>query len=239
MTSAIETTVSETYTAEEPPTLTATRTPAKSGVGSRKAIVTSLLTDLVAPLGLFYGLRAGGVSQWWSLLISSVGPAAVVVHRFITRRQVEWFALFIMSVIALGLVLSALTGDPRTMLIRDAWSGMLMGLAGIWMLASVISGRRPVLMTLIRSFVITKSGPEGYAAWDARWDNDPAFRHGVRVVTTMWGLATILNAVVNLTLAYALPIDAAPAAMHLTWPVILVPTLLFHVRYTKTKNLRA
>lgn len=163
----------------------------------------------------------------------------MVVHHFIARRQIEWFALSIMSVIALGLVLSALTGDPRTMLVRDAWSGMLLGLAGVWMLASVMSGRRPVVMTMIRSFVITKSGPEGYAAWAVRWDEDPEFRHGIRVVTTVWGLATVLNAVVTLVLAYTMPIDAAPAVLNLTWPVILVPTLLFHLRYPKAENLRA
>ncbi|HEY3687965.1 MAG TPA: VC0807 family protein [Streptosporangiaceae bacterium] len=204
----------------------------------RKAIVLSLLTDLVLPLGVFYGLRLAGVAQWWALLLSAVVPVAVIVHRLISRRQLEYFALFILTAVAVGLVLSALTGDPRLMLVRDAWSGMLIGLAGVWFLGSVVVGR-PALMTVFRSFVITKVGAEGAAQWAARWEHDAAFRHGLRVLTIVWGVATVLNAVVNLAFAYTLPVDAAPAAMHLVWPVIVVPMVLFHVIYTKRRNLRA
>jgi len=219
-----------------PPTSTRTPEPVAAG---RKAIVTSLLADLVAPLAVFYGLRVAGVDQWWALLLSAVVPVLVVVYRFVSRRRVEYFALFILTVVALGLVLSALTGDPRTMLIRDAWAGMLGGLAGVWMLVSVLPGRRPALMLLFHGFAIAKAGPRGAADWEARWDDDADFRHGVRVLTATWGAAGLLNAGANLIFAYAVPIDLAPAAMHLAWPVIAVPLGLFHIVYTKRKNLRA
>ncbi|MCP2341359.1 VC0807 family protein [Actinomadura rupiterrae] len=210
----------------------------QQGAG-RKAVLLSLVTDLIAPLAVFYGLRAAGVDQWWALLGSAVVPLAVVVHRLVTTRRVEWFALFVLTVFALGLVLSALTGDPRTMLVRDAWAGMIGGLAGVWMLGSVLSGRRPALMLLFRNFVIAKVGPQGAAAWDARWDREPDFRHGIRVLTALWGLAGLLNALLNLAFAYVLPLDAAPAAMHAVWPALAVPLGVFHLVYTKRKNLRA
>lgn len=204
----------------------------------RKAVLGTVLTDLVLPLAVFYGLRAAGVDQWWSLLLSAIVPAVIVVQRFVRRRQVEYFALFVLSLVALGLVLSVLTHDPRTMLVRDAWVGMAGGLAAVWMLGSVVRGR-PALMVLFRSFVLTKAGPDGLRTWEARWDDDPAFRHGLRVLTTVWGLAGLLNAFANLAFAYALPIDDAPAAMHLVWPVIAVPLTIFHVVYTKRRDLRA
>lgn len=203
----------------------------------RKAIFWSLCTDLVLPLGVFYGLRAAGVGQWWALLLSAVVPVAVIVQRFVSRRQVEYFALFILSALGVGLVLSALTGDPRLMLVRDAWAGMLIGLTGVWFLGSVVAGR-PALMTVFRGFVITKVGADGAAQWAARWEHDARFRHGLRVLTIVWGVATVLNAVVNLAFAYTMPIDAAPLAMHLVWPVIVVPVGLFHLVYTKRRDLR-
>lgn len=231
----------KTLTLEERRPMTQTRQETRkppAGTG-RKAILMSLFTDLVAPLAAFYGLRAAGVGQWWALLGSAAVPLAVVVHRFLASRRVEYFALFIVTVFALGLVLSALTGDPRTMLVRDAWVGMILGLTGVWLLASVLSGGRPALMLLFRNFVIAKVGPQGAAAWDARWDDEPDFRRGVRVLTVLWGLAGVLNAVVNLVFAYVLPLDVAPAAMHSVWPAIAVPLGVVHLVYTKRKNLRA
>lgn len=205
----------------------------------RAAIIRSLFIDIACPLLVYYGLRLGGVEQRWALLASAVVPAAAIVYRLVYRRQVDYTALFILTLIALGVILAALSGDPRTMLVRDAWSGMLGGLIGIWMLGSVITGRRPALMVLFRGFLIAKAGVDGAAAWEARWDTEADFRFGVRLLTVAWGVATLLNAVVSLAFAYLLPIDVAPLALSLTWPVILAPLLVFHIVYTKRKNLRA
>ncbi|NUR70856.1 MAG: hypothetical protein HOU81_08540 [Hamadaea sp.] len=209
-----------------------------SAATSRRAIISSLLTDLVAPLAVYYGARLLGVSQWGALLVSAVIPIGVVVQRFVRRRQVEYFALFVITVFALGAVLSALTGDPRTMLVREAWIGMVGGLAGAWLLGSLLRGR-PALMVVFRSFVLAKSGPDGLRTWAARWDHEPGFRHGLRVLTAVWGIALLLTAVLQVLFAYALPLDVAPAAMNFTWPVIAVPLFVFHLAYTKRHNLRA
>lgn len=205
---------------------------------SRRTMFANLALDLIAPLLVFYGLRASGVSQWWSLLLSAVVPAAVVVMRWVRSRQVEFFAVFILSVVALGLVLAALTSDPRTMLVRDSWTGMLGGLIGVWLLASVFYGK-PALMYLFRGIVVAKVGVEGHRTWESRWDDEPEFRHGIRVMTVVYGLAALLNACVDLATAYLLPIDLAPAVLNFSWPVIAVPLLAFHLIYLKKKNLAA
>ncbi|WP_224282179.1 VC0807 family protein [Streptomyces sp. LS1784] len=204
----------------------------------RTAVLLPLLIDLGLPLAVFYGLRTAGVEQWWSLLWSAAVPAVTVVVRLVRTRRVDFLALLILSMITLGLVLSALTGDARTLLIREAWTGMLGGLLGIWLLASVGYGR-PALMLVFRSFVRAKAGEEGLRAWEERWEQDPAFRHGARVLTAVWGTASLLNALAQLAFAYLLPIDAAPAAMNLSWPVIAAPLFVFHLVYTKRHGLRA
>jgi hypothetical protein len=205
---------------------------------SRFALLLPMIIDFGLPLVVFYGLRAAGVDQWWSLLLSAVAPAAVVVVRFVRSRRVDYLALFVLSVVALSVGISAMTGDPRTMLIRDAWGGLLGGLIGIWLLASVRFGR-PALMYLIRAFVLTKVGPDGLRSWENRWHTDPAFRHGLRVITFVWGCASVVNVVVTLLAAYLLPLDLAPAVLNVSWPVVLAPTLIFHLYYTKKADLRA
>ena len=94
-------------------------------------------------------------------------------------------------------------------------------------------------MYLIRAFVLTKVGPEGLRAWENRWETDKRFRHGLRVITLVWGCAGLLNTIVTLLAAYLLPLDLAPAVLNVSWPVIVAPTLIFHLYYTKKRDLRA
>jgi hypothetical protein len=212
--------------------------PAPVRAANRTTLFVSMFVDFALPLIVFYALRAAGVDQWWSLLLSGVVPAVVVIAKFVRTRTVDFLALFVLSVVALSLGISAMTGDARTMLIRDAWGGLIGGLIGVWLLVSVWVGR-PALMAMFRAFVLAKVGPGGLHAWESRWDTDSDFRHGLRLLTFVWGCATLLNVIVTLLAAYLLPLDLAPAALTASWPVILVPTLLFHLYYTKTRDLRA
>jgi hypothetical protein len=68
---------------------------------------------------------------------------------------------------------------------------------------------------------------------------DRNFRHGMRVLTFVWGCAGLLNVIVTLAAAYLLPLDLAPGVLNASWPVIVVPTFLFHLYYTKKWDLRA
>jgi hypothetical protein len=197
-----------------------------------------MLLDFGLPLIVYYGLRSAGVGQWWSLLLSGVVPAVMVAIKLIRTRTVDFIAIFVLSVVALSLGISAMTGDARTMLIRDAWVGLLGGLLGVWLLGSVWIGR-PAPMVIMRGFVLAKVGPEGLRAWEAKWETNDQFRRGLRLITFVWGCATLLNLLVTLAAAYLLPLDVAPAVLNASWPVIVVPTALFHLYYTKKANLRA
>jgi hypothetical protein len=204
----------------------------------RSALLVQMLIDFALPLVVFYGLRAAGVDQWWSLLLSAVVPVVMVVVRFVRGRTVDYLALFVLTVVALSLGVSAMTGDARTMLIRDAWGGLFGGLIAVWLLASVWVGR-PAPMYIFRAFVLAKVGPDGLRAWESKWDDNQRFRHGMRVLTFVWGCAGLLNVVVTLFAAYLLPLDLAPAVLNACWPVIVVPTGAFHLYYTKKRDLRA
>jgi hypothetical protein len=205
---------------------------------SRTSLLIQMVVDFGLPLIVFYGLRAAGVDQWWALLFSGVVPMITVTIKFVRTRTVDYLALFVLSIVVLSVGISALTGDARTMLIRDAWGGLIAGLVSVWLLASVWVGR-PALLYLFRAFVIAKVGAEGQRAWESKWDTDATFRHGLRVLTFVWGCAGVLNVLVTLFAAYLLPLDLAPAVLNASWPVIVVPTGLFHLYYTKKADLRA
>jgi hypothetical protein len=217
---------------------TADTRPRTATTPTRRSLILHMFVDFGLPIIAYYGLRAFGVDQWWALLLSGVIPVLAVIDKFVRTRAVDFVALFVVSIVALSLGVSAMTGDARTMLVRDAWAGLLGGLLGVWLLGSVFVGR-PALMALIRSFVLAKVGPDGLRAWESKWDTDPKFRYALRVLTVVWGCASLLNCVVTLFAAYLLPLDLAPAVLNASWPVILVPTLVFHFYYTKKRDLRA
>jgi hypothetical protein len=204
----------------------------------RLAPLIPIVIDLIVPLLVLYGLRAVGASLWQALVASSIVPIVVVAARFARRRVIDYAALFVLALMVFGIVLSLLTGDPRALLIRDSWIWMLVGVAGLWMLASVLYGR-PALMVVFRSFVLTKVGPDGLRQWESRWDSDAEFRHGLRTLTVVWGVATVLNAVLHVIGAFVLPLDIAPLVLNIIWPVIAAPLTTFHFVYTKRKDLRA
>ena len=56
--------------------------------------VLYFLADLVFPTALYYGLRAGGVGIYLTLVISSLAPAAVGVYRLVRERRVDGLALY-------------------------------------------------------------------------------------------------------------------------------------------------
>jgi hypothetical protein len=205
---------------------------------NRAALLIPMAVDFGLPLIVFYGLRAAGVDQWWSLLLSGVVPVVAVIVRFVRRRTVDFLALFVLSVVALSLGVSAMTGDARTMLIRDAWGGLLGGLIAVWLLASVWIGR-PAPLYLYRAFVLAKVGPDGLRAWESKWDTNRDFRYGLRVLTFVWGCAGLLNVAVTLAAAYLLPLDLATGVLNVSWPIIVAPTLAWHLYYTKKWELRA
>lgn len=59
------------------------------------------------------------------------------------------------------------------------------------------------------------------------------------MLTFVWGCVGLLNVIVTLVGAYLLPLDLAPAVLNASWPVLAVPTLVFHLYYSKKWELRA
>ncbi|MFI6996886.1 VC0807 family protein [Nocardia sp. NPDC050175] len=218
-----------------PQVLTAERTPEQKRAAVRRHLLRQLIVDLVLPLGGYYALRAAGVNPWLALIAPSLLIAGIVAYHAIRERRVEAFALFTLSMIVVGTLMTLVTGDPRTLLVRDSW---IFGVLGLWMLGSLLT-QRPFMRTASRALVTAKIGEEGYRRWDARWDNDSRFRSNLRVLTAVWGTAFTLDAVVRVLLAYTLPIDAIPLVSTLQWLVVLGAVLVFHNIYVTKHGLKA
>jgi hypothetical protein len=190
---------------------------------------------VAVPLVGYYVLRGFGLSPWLSLVLGGALVLPSVVYSVRQQRKVSMLTVFTLSLLVIGTLMSLITGNPRLLLVREAWIFILLG---VWVLATVPT-RRPFMMIAGRSVVIAKVGYAGLLAYEARWDAEAAFRRAARILTAAWGLAFALDALIQVALAYTLPIDLVPAVSTAQWLVVLGCTLLFHIVYTKRKDLRA
>lgn len=180
-----------------------------------RELVLSLLVNAVAPIAVFYGLRAAGVDQWLALMLGLVAPALKTVHSVVTQRRVDMLAGLVMTALLLSVGLSFLTGSPRTLLARDGW---ITGVVGIWILLT-LARPTPYYLFALRTFTsgIVREQIE------IGWRDTPAFRRVVRGCTIIWSSALVLDAASTVVIAYTLPIDHVPliGALKLVGLIIL------------------
>lgn len=169
-----------------------------------RARLVVLLLDVIAPLALFYGLRACGVNQWAALILSGLLPTAVLVHRLVRERRVETLSLVTLSILVCGTVVGLLTGDPRLLLARESY---LTGLLGLWILGTLVTARPFLLQATLPLLP-----PATARSWNERWQSDALFRRVVRTMTLAWGGAFLVDAAARVVMAYTLPVDVVPVA---------------------------
>ncbi|KNB52575.1 VC0807 family protein [Streptomyces caatingaensis] len=201
----------------------------------RRRLALQLVFELALPLGGFYGLQALGVGQWAALLVGSLLAVPWVVHGMIKRRRVEAMAVFTLVLMAVGALMTLVTGDARVLLIRDSW---LFGLIGLWILGTLPT-RRPFVLALSQAVVTARVGEEGRRTWLSQWDGDGVFRRRLRVLTAVWGLGFTLDAGVRVVLATTLPVGWVPLVSTAQWLAVLGGLIAFHRRYVVRHGLKA
>jgi intracellular septation protein A len=161
-----------------------------------------LLRDVALPMALFYVLRSFDVPALWALLVSALPPAVRSGYVLVRHRRIDPISAFVLAVLVVNVAVSLISGDPRLLLIRSAWFGLLFG--GL-MLVSLVAGERPFLFRAVCTLQ-----PARTAELDRRWTADAAYRRIWRTVTLWWGLGSLLLGCVIVVMAYTLPVDVVP-----------------------------
>ena len=189
--------------------------------------MTLLALDFVLPVALFYVLRAFGVSAYLALLAGAAASLVSAAVSLIRDRQVNGVAAFMTTILVLSTVVSLLAGSPRFLLARDAW---VTGAVGVWFIASCWSSR-PLAYHLARA--VGEGRFNWPPDWEVRWERAPRFRRMWRVASVLWGIGTLLDAVLRWVMAYTLPIDVVPVLTQVlfgvTALVLFVVTNVYYV----------
>ena len=191
-----------------------------SSPASLKRQLALLVLDIGAPIGLYYGLRAAGLSNLVALGAGAVVPAIGVIVQLVTRRRLDGVGGVVVVSVLATIALSFITASPRFLLARD---GFITALWGLWFLATLRArwARRPAAFALARPLMEGRRS-FGPASWDALWAGEPRFRRIWQVSTIIWGAGLLADAVLRVLMSYTLPISVVPGLAGALWPVTFV-----------------
>jgi hypothetical protein len=199
------------------------------------AVLAPVLVDLVVPLLIFYGFRQAGASVVEATLAGSIIPVVRTAYSLVRGRKADWMAIFMIAALLIGTVASLAMHSPRMLLAKD---GVITALCGFWLLGTVVAGK-PLLLAIGRGIAEAKRGKGGGEVWAGRWETEPRFRHGLRLITAVWGVGLVADAVVRVVIAFALPLDAVPGVTTVQWFVVFGLLYAFMFWYSRKNDLLA
>ncbi|WP_406450204.1 hypothetical protein OG782_12260 [Streptomyces sp. NBC_00876] len=171
----------------------------------RKALLDSmmpLLVDVGVPLVSYYLLKAAGLGTFGALAWSSVVPGVRTVWGVARDRRLNALAALMVTVNAVGLLLSLVAGDPRLMLLKDSGVSSTIGLV---ILVSALRGR-PMMSAGLRPW-LTRGDAAKSAAYQRLSTESDAFRRAEVRFSAVWGAALLSECAVRAVGAYTVPVE--------------------------------
>lgn len=162
-----------------------------------------MLFDLIVPTALFYVAIGMGIGLYWALL-ASAGFSAVTGLVSWLRGDRREAAIYMLLVSLLSVAIAFVSGSDRFLLARES---VITAMAGGWFFWS-LRAERPLTYRLTRPLL--QGRMQMIDDWERVWTTNARFRHIWRVSTIMWGVATLLDAVLRVVIAYSMPISWVP-----------------------------
>ncbi len=144
------------------------------------------------------------------------------------RRRIDLIAALALAGIAVSMVAVFIGGNPRVLLIRESF---LTGALGVACFASLLFFSRPLMFYFGRYFE-TGDEPAKVAAFNAMWQY-PYFRHVIRLITVVWGVAYTGEFLLRVVMASTLPIPIVVAISPVVFAAITVATILWTFAYAR------
>jgi intracellular septation protein A len=169
------------------------------GKHGRLFVVLDFLVNLGGPW-VVYRLVEGSTSTTTALLLSSLPPIIWSLLQLVRSRKLDVLSLLVIAGIAASLVATLFGGNPRLLLVRESF---ITGIFGLVFLGSLWLPR-PLVFSLAKATVAKEGIAE--AQFAGKW-SIPGFRHTFYLMTVVWGVGLIVQAVLQVILAFALSIE--------------------------------
>lgn len=188
--------------------------PEPSPGSALRSLRTPILISGALPV-LVYLLASPHMPHLVALLLAGGTPLLYGAHGWVRRHGIDLISAITLFTIAASVLLAALIHDPHILLIRDS---CLTAAFGALCLLSLVTPR-PMAYYVYRWAVVRSPGQ--LARLEAGW-RIPYARLVRRLVTLVWGVAFVVEAIIDALLAYHLP-AAQFVAIH---PMLYWATLL-------------
>jgi hypothetical protein len=162
--------------------------PAVANRGRLRSLTPIVVFDTAGPLVAYSLLRSNGSSMVAALVFSGILPAFNVAIGFARHRRLDAIGFLVLFGIAASAALGLITNSPKALLLRGS---VATGVFGLVCLGSLWS-RRPLMFR----FALEFTGPDTPKGRDFadRW-RYAGFRHTFQVITAVWGIAYLAEAV--------------------------------------------
>lgn len=188
-------------------------------------MLRGLALDVGLPVLAYYALHLAGASDWAALLAATAVAGARIAWSAWRRRSLNAFATVMLLVYGVGLALTLVTADPRTLLLRTS---LVTAAIGVVFLVTAWHGRHPLTLSASQSFA-----PADAERAAREYATNPLVRHGHRVSSAVWGLGLLAEAVVRVPVVYLLPVDVAVGVSEGLLVVALVGLAAWNGRYVR------
>lgn len=154
------------------------------------SLAGSIVINIVLPIVLYLALKSyTNASDFLALVLSGVPPMADGIVGIIRRKRIDLLAGIVLASILISLILISLGSSPKVYLVRESFFTAAFGLA---YLVSLLFPR-PLAFYFARYFA-TGNHPENIPWFDSLWQYQE-FRHTMRVITVVWGIGFLFEAV--------------------------------------------
>ncbi|HEY6419891.1 MAG TPA: VC0807 family protein [Candidatus Binataceae bacterium] len=197
--------------------------PEPAGGFSFTQMIPTLVCDVAMPIVAFNVLTREGVSTLWALVAGGLFPALNNLRVWAKSRRLEPLGIIVMTFLAVGTAASLISGSVFFALIKESF---LTATFGLICLGSLFA-ERPLMFYINRQFVAGED-PVRLAWWNGLWEV-PAFRAAQRLVTTVWGIAYLVEALVRVGFALVL----SPAQVVAISPVMAFGVMIVLIAWTR------
>jgi hypothetical protein len=196
-------------------------------------LIPSIVVNAVLPVIAFGQLTDRGWSSTSALIATSVFPVAATLFSLARSRTVDGLSVISLALIAVGIVGTLLSGNPRFGLVKES---VLTGAFGLVFAASLLFPR-PLAFYFGRQFA-TGGDPARLAAWNSYWVY-PQFRRVQYTITIVWAVALVSEAAVRVVLVFVLSVGTMVWLSQVIFYAVLISLLGWMFSYIGRSRARA
>jgi hypothetical protein len=163
------------------------------------SIAIELLVNFLLPYVIYVKAEAG-IGQVHALLAASLPPIVWSLIEFARKRRVDAVSILVLAGIVLSLLAFFGGGSARFLQLRE---NLVTGLIGLVFLGSAAIGR-PLIYQLARAGKLRESPAEA-ARFESLRDKRH-FRHGMTIMTLVWGFGLLAQTIVACLLVFRMSI---------------------------------